>query len=235
MLVRVETSPEDLRGMIAAEGILTARGGVSSHAALVARQMGKVCVCGASALQIDYGAKTVTAGDVVLNKGDFISIDGTSGEVFARGGQDRAFGSGAGAGGKDPGRQAERHLPAVRRADEDGRRLPPAANPHQRRHARPGGQRPGLRRAGRGAGPHGTHVLRGRPHRRDARDDPGHRHGGAQGRPGQAAALSTGGLRGHLPRAEGFPGHDPLPRPARCTSSCRTTRRRSRTWPKSWA
>ena len=83
VLVRVETSPEDLRGMIAAEGILTARGGVSSHAALVARQMGKVCVCGASALQIDYGAKTVTAGDVVLNKGDFISIDGTSGEVFA--------------------------------------------------------------------------------------------------------------------------------------------------------
>src|SRR5260221_7968750 len=60
LLVRVETSPEDLRGMIAAEGILTARGGVSSHAALVARQMGKVCVCGASALQIDYAAKTMS-------------------------------------------------------------------------------------------------------------------------------------------------------------------------------
>ncbi len=83
VLVRVETSPEDLRGMIAAEGILTARGGVSSHAALVARQMGKVCVCGASNLVIDYGKKTVTAGDTVLNKGEFISIDGTSGEVFA--------------------------------------------------------------------------------------------------------------------------------------------------------
>ena len=83
VLVRVETSPEDLRGMIAAEGILTARGGVSSHAALVARQMGKVCVCGASNLVIDYGAKTVTAGDTVLNRGEFISIDGTSGEVFA--------------------------------------------------------------------------------------------------------------------------------------------------------
>ena len=61
LLVRNETSPEDLRGMIAAEGILTAHGGVSSHAALVARQMGKVCVCGAGALQIDYAAKTVTA------------------------------------------------------------------------------------------------------------------------------------------------------------------------------
>jgi len=83
VLVRVETSPEDLRGMIAAEGILTARGGVSSHAALVARQMGKVCVCGASDLKIDYAKKTVTAGGVTLNQGDFISIDGTAGEVFA--------------------------------------------------------------------------------------------------------------------------------------------------------
>ena len=83
VLVRIETSPEDLRGMIAAEGILTARGGVSSHAALVARQMGKVCVCGASALNIDYAAQTVSAGDVTLKQGDFISIDGTIGEVYA--------------------------------------------------------------------------------------------------------------------------------------------------------
>ncbi|HXO93024.1 MAG TPA: putative PEP-binding protein, partial [Candidatus Acidoferrum sp.] len=83
VLARIETSPEDLRGMIAAEGILTARGGVSSHAALVARQMGKVCVCGASALQIDYSAQTLTAGDVTLKQGDFISIDGTAGEVYA--------------------------------------------------------------------------------------------------------------------------------------------------------
>jgi pyruvate,orthophosphate dikinase len=64
LLVRNETSPEDLRGMIAAEGILTAKGGVSSHAALVARQMGKVCVCGAAALQIDYAAKTMTVDGV---------------------------------------------------------------------------------------------------------------------------------------------------------------------------
>jgi len=83
ILVRIETSPEDLRGMIAAEAILTARGGVSSHAALVARQMGKVCVCGASALKIDYAQKTVTAGDVTLREGDFISVDGTVGEVYA--------------------------------------------------------------------------------------------------------------------------------------------------------
>jgi pyruvate, orthophosphate dikinase len=83
LLVRVETSPEDLRGMIAAEGILTARGGVSSHAALVARQMGKVCVCGASDLRIDYINKTVTANGHTLKEGDFISIDGTAGAVFA--------------------------------------------------------------------------------------------------------------------------------------------------------
>jgi pyruvate,orthophosphate dikinase len=82
LLVRVETSPEDLRGMIAAEGILTARGGVSSHAALVARQMGKVCVCGATALQVDYQAKKMTVGGVTLKEGDFLSIDGTVGEVY---------------------------------------------------------------------------------------------------------------------------------------------------------
>jgi pyruvate,orthophosphate dikinase len=83
LLVRNETSPEDLRGMIAAEGILTAKGGVSSHAALVARQMGKVCVCGAAAMQIDYGAKTMTVEGVTYKEGDFLSINGTAGEVYA--------------------------------------------------------------------------------------------------------------------------------------------------------
>jgi len=83
LLVRNETSPEDLRGMIAAEGILTAKGGVSSHAALVARQMGKVCVCGAAALQIDYAAKTMTVDGTTYNEGDYLSIDGTAGEVYA--------------------------------------------------------------------------------------------------------------------------------------------------------
>ncbi len=83
VLARVETSPEDLRGMIAAEGILTARGGVSSHAALVARQMGKVCVCGASGIEIDYQKHTLSANGTTLAQGDYISIDGTAGEVFA--------------------------------------------------------------------------------------------------------------------------------------------------------
>src|SRR5262249_1391772 len=82
LLVRTETSPEDLRGMIAAEGILTAKGGVSSHAALVARQMGKVCVCSASALEINYGKRTMTVDGEVYREGDSISIDGTAGEVY---------------------------------------------------------------------------------------------------------------------------------------------------------
>jgi len=83
VLARVETSPEDLRGMIAAEGILTSRGGVSSHAALVARQMGKVCVCGATGIHIDYQKRTLSANGTTLNQGDYISIDGIAGEVFA--------------------------------------------------------------------------------------------------------------------------------------------------------
>jgi len=83
VLARIETSPEDLRGMIAAEGILTSRGGVSSHAALVARQMGKVCVCGASGIHIDYQKRMLSANGTTLAQGDYISIDGTAGEVFA--------------------------------------------------------------------------------------------------------------------------------------------------------
>jgi pyruvate,orthophosphate dikinase len=83
LLVRVETSPEDLRGMIAAEGILTARGGVSSHAALVARQMGKVCICGAAGVLIDYDKQTVTIDGQTFKEGDYLSIDGTAGTVYA--------------------------------------------------------------------------------------------------------------------------------------------------------
>jgi pyruvate,orthophosphate dikinase len=83
ILVRRETSPEDIRGMQAADGILTAFGGASSHAALVSRQMGKVCIVGCGALQIDYDKRTVSVGSTVLKEGDFISIDGFTGEVMA--------------------------------------------------------------------------------------------------------------------------------------------------------
>ena len=82
ILVRRETSPEDLRGMQAAKGILTAFGGASSHAALVSRQMGKVCIVGATELNIDYQAGTMSVAGKVFNEGDYISIDGFTGEVF---------------------------------------------------------------------------------------------------------------------------------------------------------
>ena len=83
ILARIETSPEDLRGMIASNGILTSRGGVSSHAALVARQMGKVCVAGAGEIEIDYHKGTLKCNGVTLKEGDAISINGSTGEVFS--------------------------------------------------------------------------------------------------------------------------------------------------------
>ena len=82
ILVRIETSPEDIKGMNAAEGILTARGGATSHAAVVARGMGKCCVAGCSALDIDYSSKSMKVGDKTVYEGDYISIDGSTGEVM---------------------------------------------------------------------------------------------------------------------------------------------------------
>ena len=83
VLVRIETSPEDLAGMSAAEGILTARGGMTSHAAVVARGMGKCCVSGVGSLNVDYHAKTVEIDGVVYKEGDYISLNGTTGQVYA--------------------------------------------------------------------------------------------------------------------------------------------------------
>ena len=83
ILVRVETSPEDIHGMHAAEGILTTRGGMTSHAAVVARGMGKPCVSGAGSLRVDYRTQTLTAGGTVLKKGDILTIDGATGQVLA--------------------------------------------------------------------------------------------------------------------------------------------------------
>ena len=82
VMVRIETSPEDLAGMSAAEGILTARGGMTSHAAVVARGMGKCCVSGAGAINVNYKAKTVEIDGIVLKEGDYISLNGTTGQVF---------------------------------------------------------------------------------------------------------------------------------------------------------
>lgn len=83
IMVRIETSPEDLAGMSAAEGILTARGGMTSHAAVVARGMGKCCVSGAGAINVDYKAKTVEIDGTIYKEGDYISLNGTTGQVYA--------------------------------------------------------------------------------------------------------------------------------------------------------
>ena len=83
IMVRIETSPEDLAGMASAEGILTARGGMTSHAAVVARGMGKCCVSGAGAINVDYKAKTVEIDGIVYKEGDYISLNGTTGQVYA--------------------------------------------------------------------------------------------------------------------------------------------------------
>ena len=82
LLVRIETSPEDIRGMNAAQGILTARGGMTSHAALVARQMGKVCVVGCGVLDINYKRQEMKVNGHIIKQGDYLSIDGTSGDVL---------------------------------------------------------------------------------------------------------------------------------------------------------
>ncbi len=82
LLVRIETSPEDLEGMNLARGILTARGGMTSHAAVVARGMGKCCISGAGALRINYKSRTLTIGDQTFQEGDWLSLNGTSGEVY---------------------------------------------------------------------------------------------------------------------------------------------------------
>ena len=82
IMVRVETSPEDLAGMAAAQGILTARGGMTSHAAVVARGMGKCCVSGAGTLKIDYAAKTMEVDNLVVKEGDYISLNGSTGDIF---------------------------------------------------------------------------------------------------------------------------------------------------------
>ena len=83
ILVRIETSPEDIHGMHAARGILTTRGGMTSHAAVVARGMGRPCVAGAGGIRVDYGAQTLAAGGKTVHAGDTITLDGATGEVFA--------------------------------------------------------------------------------------------------------------------------------------------------------
>ena len=185
ILVRQETSPEDIHGMHAAAGILTARGGMTSHAAVVARGMGRPCVSGAGALRIDAEAGTMQVGSAYFNRGDLITIDGGTGQVLERTRQDAP----AGAVGR------------VRHADGLGGRGAAAARARQRRYSARREAGPRLRGGGHWALPHRAHVLRRDPHPRRAPDDPRRRRerpaAGARYDPAHAARGFRGDLRDH--------------------------------------
>ena len=213
ILVRRETNPDDLHGMIAAQGILTSRGGKTSHAAVVARGMGKTCVCGAEDLEVDTKAGKITApGGVVISEGDVLSIDGTSGNVYL---------------GEVPvaaspvvqyfegGLDARRRRPGQGRGPdhEARRRAAPPRRARQRRHRR--GLRPGpaLRRRRRRPGPHRAHVPRRAPPAGRG-PHPGRGRGGQAGRARRAGAAAARRLR-RDPRRDGRPAGDhPADRPA---------------------
>ena len=185
ILVRVETSPEDIHGMHAAEGILTTRGGMTSHAAVVARGMGKPCVSGAGAIRVDYAAETMTAGGVTLRKGEIITIDGSAGQVLA---------------GKVPMIEPElsgEFATLMNWAD----RKRQAQGARQCRHAERCARRDEVRQRGHRPVPHRAHVLRGRPHHGGARDDPRRRRQGAARRARQAVADAARGLRRRCSRS----------------------------------
>ena len=234
VLARIETSPEDLRGMIAAEGILTARGGVSSHAALVARQMGKVCVCGATGIQIDYHKGTLSANGTTLNRGDYISIDGTAGEVFA--------GEVATApseiiqvlvdGSLDPKKSVtyQEYAKLMKWADEF--RTPRRAR--KCRHARAGQKCCRVRRGRNRALPHGAYVFRRRPDRRHAGDDSRRHKGRARASTGETAPVSARRFYRYLHCAKWFAWHDSLSGSAAARVSARRSRAAKRIGEQAW-
>ena len=213
ILVRIETSPDDFHGMAVAQGIITARGGATSHAAVVARQIGKPCVAGSADLIVDYAGKqahcNVTGTD--FKEGDWVSLDGSTGELYL-------------------GRAARPCRGALRgpaRAPADprlGRRDPPDGRLDQRRQARGGRAGPRLRRAGHRPVPHRAHVPRGRPARDRAR-----RHPRRQRRhPRQGEGRRR---RRRSPPTSRRPSRPSTPRwPSSRSSSRATSRASSRRW-----
>ena len=210
VLVRLETSPEDIEGMKAAEGILTVRGGMTSHAAVVARGMGECCVSGCTEI---HGR--------VLRLGLHRDRDGRGGQDLLARRQDLPRGRLAldrRRHGRDLRRRRDdrrrAHRGRVRPHHDVGGQVPQAPRPHERRHAarRPQGAR--ARRRGHRPVPHGAHVLRAGPHRRVPRDDLRRHRGGAPHRALEDPPVPADRLRGALRGARGAPRHDPLPRPA---------------------
>ena len=198
ILVRIETSPEDIHGMQVAEGILTARGGMTSHAAVVARGMGKCCVAGCSEIEINYSAGTLSAAGKVIHRGEYLTLDGTAGEVI------------------------EGRVPTVEPvmspffkkfltwADAE-RRLGVRANadtPHDAKTA------PRVRRGRNRALPHGAYVFRAGANRSRARDDPGRERRAAGARAGQDSADAARRFRRHPARDGGVARDHPPARSA---------------------
>ncbi len=165
-----------------AKGILTATGGKASHAAVVARGWGKPCVVGCDAIQIDEKSGTFTIGGHTVKAGDFVTIDGTTGDVM--------IGKVPTVDPTDLGRLRDVHVM--------GRQGPNPQDPHQRRHARRLSPRPVVRCRGDRTVPHRAHVFRRPADRRHAQDDPGRRRGGAKGRPRRARAIPEAGLHRYL-------------------------------------
>jgi pyruvate,orthophosphate dikinase len=199
ILVRVETSPEDIHGMNVAQGILTARGGMTSHAAVVARGMGKCCVSGVPDLNVDYSKQKFTLGGQTVKKGDFMSLDGTRGEVIL------------GECGTTPPSLSGAFGTLMKWADE----YRTLGGAHQRRYAqgRTGGPR--VRGRGHRPVPDRAHVLRGRPHPGRARDDLGQRRERSQEGPRQDQTHAEGRLQGDIQGHEGTArDHTPAGPPA---------------------
>ena len=178
ILARVETSPEDVQGMHAAAGIITTRGGMTSHAAVVARGMGRPCVVGAASVQIELERETLTAGGETLTKGDIVTIDGSTGQIIK---------------GRVPMREPTLSSDFVTLMGwaDSFRRMKVRANADTPADAR---QSLRLRRRRHRALPHRAYVLRGGPHRAHARDDPRRRHRGQARRARQAAPHAAPGL-----------------------------------------
>ena len=199
ILVRVETSPEDIHGMHAAEGILTTRGGMTSHAAVVARGMGKPCVSGAGSLRVDYAAQTMSG------RRQRRSRRATSSPSTAR----PARCSPAASPMQEPALSGE-----FAHADGWADKRAQAQGARQCRHAERRARRAQVRHRGHRPLPHRAHVLRCRPHPRGARDDPGRRREGPPRGARQAAADAARRLHRAVRDHEGPAGHDPAARSA---------------------
>ena len=198
ILVRIETSPEDIHGMHAAQGILTTRGGMTSHAAVVARGMGKPCVSGAGSLRVDYANKSMSIAGKVLKQGEVVTVDGSTGQVLL--GQVRMM---------EPELSGEF---ATLMSWADKVRRPRRAR--QCRYARRRADSAQIRRRGHRTLPHRTHVLRGRPHPRGTRDDPRGIGASAPRGIGKNPADAARRLRRIVRDHEGAAGDHPAARPA---------------------